>query len=69
MYKYNTSLFTGKPVKPDDIRRIESIVNEQIKAELEVSAQEASLADAKRVNGLRAVFGEVGVLNFMLAFV
>ncbi|PWA51613.1 alanyl-tRNA synthetase [Artemisia annua] len=49
----------GKPVKPDDLRRIESIVNEQIKAELEVSAKEASLADAKRVNGLRAVFGEV----------
>ena len=69
MYKCNTSLHTGKPVKPDDLRRIESIVNEQIKAELEVSAKEASLADAKRVNGLRAVFGEVGVLNFMLAFV
>ncbi|CAH1419519.1 unnamed protein product [Lactuca virosa] len=49
----------GKPVKPEDLRKIESIVNEQIKAELEVSAKEASLADAKRVNGLRAVFGEV----------
>ncbi|KAJ0440119.1 putative alanine--tRNA ligase [Helianthus annuus] len=49
----------GKPVKPDDLRRIESIMNEQIKAELEVSAKKASLADAKRVNGLRTVFGEV----------
>ncbi|XP_076954620.1 alanine--tRNA ligase-like [Bidens hawaiensis] len=49
----------GKPVKPEDLRKIESIVNEQIEAELEVSAKEASLADAKRVNGLRAVFGEV----------
>ncbi|KAI3702975.1 hypothetical protein L6452_28729 [Arctium lappa] len=49
----------GKPVKPDELRKIESIVNEQIKAELDVSAKEASLADAKRVNGLRAVFGEV----------
>ncbi|KAL4554823.1 hypothetical protein LXL04_037429 [Taraxacum kok-saghyz] len=49
----------GKPVKPEDLRKIESIVNEQIKAELEVSAKEASLSDAKRVNGLRAVFGEV----------
>ncbi|XP_071698599.1 alanine--tRNA ligase-like [Rutidosis leptorrhynchoides] len=49
----------GKPVKPEDLYKIESIVNEQIKAELDVSAKEASLADAKRVNGLRAVFGEV----------
>ncbi|KAL6561706.1 hypothetical protein OROMI_017307 [Orobanche minor] len=49
----------GKPVKPEDLRKIESIVNEQIKAKLEVSAKEASLSDAKRVNGLRAVFGEV----------
>ncbi|XP_047965383.1 alanine--tRNA ligase-like [Salvia hispanica] len=49
----------GKPVKPEELRRIESIVNEQIKAELDVFAKEAKLADAKRVNGLRAVFGEV----------
>nr|XP_043618703.1 alanine--tRNA ligase [Erigeron canadensis] len=49
----------GKPVKPEELRRIESIVNEQIKAELDVSAKEASLADAMRINGLRAVFGEV----------
>ncbi|KAL6533576.1 hypothetical protein OROMI_027688 [Orobanche minor] len=49
----------GKPVKPEDLDKIESLVNEQIKAELEVSAKEASLSDAKRVNGLRAVFGEV----------
>ncbi|KVI10340.1 Alanine-tRNA ligase, class IIc [Cynara cardunculus var. scolymus] len=48
----------GKPVKPEDLRKIEAIVNEQIKAELDVSAKEASLADAKRVNGLRAVFVE-----------
>lgn len=41
------------------MRRIESIVNEQIKAELDVSAKEATLAEAKRINGLRAVFGEV----------
>ncbi|KAK9057059.1 hypothetical protein SSX86_024426 [Deinandra increscens subsp. villosa] len=49
----------GKPIKPDDLRRIESIVNEQIEADLKVSAKEASLADAKRINGLQAVFGEV----------
>ncbi|KAK9275218.1 hypothetical protein L1049_022480 [Liquidambar formosana] len=49
----------GKPVHPDHLRRIESIVNEQIKAELDVFAKEVTLADAKHINGLRAVFGEV----------
>ncbi|KAK7312790.1 hypothetical protein VNO77_36930 [Canavalia gladiata] len=49
----------GKPVDADNLRKIESIVNEQIKAELDVSAKEATLAEAKRINGLRAVFGEV----------
>ncbi|XP_058004551.1 alanine--tRNA ligase isoform X2 [Hevea brasiliensis] len=49
----------GKPVDPDHLRKIESIVNEQIKAELEVSAKEATLSEAKHINGLRAVFGEV----------
>ncbi|OAY52220.1 alanine--tRNA ligase [Manihot esculenta] len=49
----------GKPVDPDLLRKIESIVNDQIKAELEVSAKEATLSEAKRINGLRAVFGEV----------
>ncbi|KAK2664774.1 hypothetical protein Ddye_003348 [Dipteronia dyeriana] len=49
----------GKPIDPEHLRRIESIVNEQIKAELDVFAKEATLADAKRINGLRAVFGEV----------
>ncbi|KAJ1389653.1 Translation protein, beta-barrel domain superfamily [Sesbania bispinosa] len=49
----------GKPVDADNLRRIESIVNEQIKAELDVNAKEVTLAEAKRINGLRAVFGEV----------
>ncbi|KAH6815377.1 Alanyl-tRNA synthetase [Perilla frutescens var. frutescens] len=49
----------GKPVKPEELRKIESIVNEQIRAELDVFSKETKLADAKRVNGLRAVFGEV----------
>lgn len=34
-------------------------MNEQIKAELDVFGKEATLAEAKRINGLRAVFGEV----------
>ncbi|KAK1366322.1 Alanine--tRNA ligase [Heracleum sosnowskyi] len=49
----------GKPVKPEELKKIEYIVNEQIKAELDVYSKEAILADAKNVNGLRAVFGEV----------
>ncbi|CAH9070866.1 unnamed protein product [Cuscuta epithymum] len=49
----------GKPVKSEELQKIESIVNEQIKAELNVFSQEATLTDAKRIKGLRAVFGEV----------
>ena len=55
---------TGKPVQSEELRKIESIVNEQIKAELDVYAKEAKLTDAKRVNGLRAVFGEVSFYSF-----
>lgn len=50
---------TGKPVKAEQLSEIESIVNEQIKAELDVFSKEAKLLDAKSINGLRAVFGEV----------
>ncbi|XP_074591798.1 alanine--tRNA ligase-like isoform X1 [Curcuma longa] len=49
----------GQPVHPEELRKIESIVNQQIKDELEVYASEASLAAAKHINGLRAVFGEI----------
>nr|CAB3492449.1 unnamed protein product [Digitaria exilis] len=49
----------GKPVQPEDLRKIESIVNQQIQDELDVYASEIKLADAKRINGLRAVFGEI----------
>ncbi|CAL4963516.1 unnamed protein product [Urochloa decumbens] len=49
----------GKPVQPEDLRKIESIVNQQIKDELDVFAREIKLEDAKRINGLRAVFGEI----------
>ncbi|KAG2707799.1 hypothetical protein I3760_05G163300 [Carya illinoinensis] len=51
--------FDFSHVDPDHLRRIESIVNDQIKAELDVFAKEATLSEAKRINGLRAVFGEV----------
>lgn len=49
----------GKPVQSEELRRIETIVNEQIKAELDVYAKAAAYDDAKHVNGLRAVFGEI----------
>ncbi|KAK9101751.1 hypothetical protein Sjap_019005 [Stephania japonica] len=49
----------GKPIPPDDLRNIESKVNEQIKDKLDVFSKEVTLADAKRIVGLRAVFGEV----------
>ncbi|KAM3371293.1 hypothetical protein ACQJBY_018592 [Aegilops geniculata] len=49
----------GKPVQPEDLQKIESIVKQRIEAELERSAQEIKLANPKSVNGLRAVFGEI----------
>ncbi|KAH9543369.1 hypothetical protein CY35_13G061100 [Sphagnum magellanicum] len=49
----------GKPIDPKDLGRIEAIVSQQIRDELPVYAKEASLAEAKRIMGLRAVFGEV----------
>ncbi|CAH8351616.1 unnamed protein product [Eruca vesicaria subsp. sativa] len=50
---------TCKPVDPEDLRKIEAIVNKQIKDELEVFSKESVLSEAKRIKGLRAVFGEV----------
>ena len=56
-------------INADHLRKIESIVNEQIKAELDVYSKEATLAEAKRINGLRAVFGEVSLsIYFIMAF-
>lgn len=49
----------GKPVDPEDLRKIEAIVNKQIMDELDVFSKEAVLSEAKRIKGLRAVFGEV----------
>lgn len=57
--------FTGKPIHSNDLKKIESIVNQQIKDELDVFAKEATLADAKRIVGLRAVFGEVRHFSFL----
>ncbi|KAJ6916685.1 hypothetical protein NC652_019181 [Populus alba x Populus x berolinensis] len=51
----------GKPVDPELLRKIESIVNGQIKDELDVFAKETALTEAKQINSLRAVFGEVSL--------
>lgn len=53
-------------ITADHLRKIESIVNEQIKAELDVYSKEVTLAEAKRINGLRAVFGEVSLSIFLI---
>ncbi|KAL6321461.1 hypothetical protein AAG906_016560 [Vitis piasezkii] len=45
----NFALRVCKPIHPDHLRRIESIVNDQIKDELDVYGKEATLADAKRL--------------------
>lgn len=49
----------SKPIGVDDLAKIEGIVVDQIEKELVVYAKEASLAEARRIMGLRAVFGEV----------
>ncbi|KAJ6802885.1 alanine--tRNA ligase [Iris pallida] len=49
----------GKPINPEHLRKIESIVNQQIKDGLGVYTVVASLSVALKINGLRAVFGEV----------
>lgn len=49
----------GKPIDVKDLAKIEGIVVDQIRKELPVYAKEAPLAHARRIMGLRAVFGEV----------
>ncbi|GAB2266266.1 hypothetical protein Dimus_001285 [Dionaea muscipula] len=39
----------GKPVQPEELNRNDDIMNDQIKAELAVFAEEVTLADAKRI--------------------
>ncbi|EGV61386.1 hypothetical protein CANTEDRAFT_109802 [Yamadazyma tenuis ATCC 10573] len=45
-------------LKPEEVSKVEDISNEYIKANKQVYAKEVSLADAKQIYGLRAVFGE-----------
>lgn len=55
----SSSTNRDEAINADHLRKIKYIVNEQIKAELDVYSKEATLAEAKRINGLQAVFGEV----------
>ncbi len=47
-----------KPISNGELRRIESRVNELIARDLKVSATSMPLAEAKKVPGVRAMFGE-----------
>lgn len=49
---------TNKPLKPDQLATVETICNDIIKQGLEVYTQDSAQAEAKRIQGLRAVFGE-----------
>lgn len=48
-----------KPVATEELQKIENIVQDQVKKNLPVFAKESNLTQARSVNGLRAVFGEV----------
>ncbi|MBI5863181.1 MAG: alanine--tRNA ligase [Planctomycetes bacterium] len=47
-----------KPLAPDEVAKIESLVEQQIRQNLTVYTQSAPQADALKVTSLRAVFGE-----------
>jgi alanyl-tRNA synthetase len=47
-----------KALTPEEIARVEQLVNERIYADLPVTAQVMPLAEAKKLPGVRAVFGE-----------
>ncbi len=49
----------GQPVAPEQLRRVEEIVARAIGRDLTVYAAPATLAQAREISGLRAVFGEV----------
>lgn len=48
----------NKPLKPEQIEQVETICRDIINQELAVFTETAPQADAKRIQGLRAVFGE-----------
>jgi len=48
----------NQPIKEEELREIESLVNEKIYGNLPVTARVMPLAEAKKIAGVRAVFGE-----------
>jgi alanyl-tRNA synthetase len=48
----------GKPVAPDEIEKVQQLVNAQIAANLTVHTNTVPQEDALKIRGLRAVFGE-----------
>jgi alanyl-tRNA synthetase len=48
----------NKPLTREEVERIENLCNEQIKADYPVYTQEVTQGDARKINTLRAVFGE-----------
>ena len=46
------------PMTTEELAKVEKIVNKQITEDLVVYAKEATLQQARAINGLRAVFGE-----------
>jgi alanyl-tRNA synthetase len=48
----------GKPLTDEQSARVQALVHEKIEADLPVYAETVSLEQGKRINGLRAVFGE-----------
>jgi len=48
----------SKPVTPDEAKQVEQIVARQIEQDLTVYTAMAPLAEARQINGVRAVFGE-----------
>jgi len=48
----------GKPMQQKQLAEVDELVENMIKKELKVHTKVVSLADAKKIKGLRAVFGE-----------
>ncbi len=48
----------GRAMTPEEIAKVETLVNDRIAADLKVHATEIPTAEARTIHGLRAVFGE-----------
>eukprot|EP01112_Ceratiomyxa_fruticulosa_P000131 TRINITY_DN1014_c0_g1_i1.p1 TRINITY_DN1014_c0_g1~~TRINITY_DN1014_c0_g1_i1.p1 ORF type:complete len:964 (-),score=273.64 TRINITY_DN1014_c0_g1_i1:91-2982(-) len=57
--KFRFDFSHGKALSAEQLEKVDQIVGDMIAKELHVHAKEVSLALAKKIRGLRAVFGEV----------